>query len=207
MIMFCMQYNNMIFYIALFLAIGFLLIEINNRHLINLNLEEQLETLKRKYEKLIKVLEDKKVPKLESDLKIDTTEETIHLRTKKKRNRKQTSKKQLPVMEFENTTFTESEETVEIGTSFIRNNTKAIKNENVHKIRITKSVAQRLRGCCFKCSSNTHLGNNCQVYAGCKLANYLCQRCKLAVHRAVDCKQSTEAQVAVEESFSQSTLQ
>ena len=197
----------MIFYIALFLAIGFLLIEINNRHLINLNLEEQLETLKRKYEKLIKVLEDKKVPKLESDLKIDTTEETIHLRTKKKRNRKRTSKKQLPVMEFANTTFTESEETVEVGTSFIRNNTKAIKNENVHKIRITKSVAQRLRGCCFKCSSNTHLGNNCQVYAGCKLANYLCQRCKLAVHRAVDCKQSTEAQIAVEESFSQSTLQ
>ena len=197
----------MIFYIALFLAIGFLLIEINNRHLINLNLEEQLETLKRKYEKLIKVLEDKKVPKLESDLKIDTTEETIHLRTKKKRNRKQTSKKQLPVMEFENTTFTESEETVEVGTSFIRNNTKAMKNENVHKIRITKSVAKRLRGCCFKCSSNTHLGNNCQVYAGCKLANYLCQRCKLAVHRAVDCKQSTETQVSVEESFSQSTLQ
>ena len=197
----------MIFYIALFLAIGFLLIEINNRHLINLNLEGQLETLKRKYEKLIKVLEDKKVPKLESDLKIDTTEETIHLRTKKKRNRKRTSKKQLPVMEFANTTFTESEETVEVGTSFIRNNTKAIKNENVHKIRITKSVAQRLRGCCFKCSSNTHLGNNCQVYAGCKLANYLCQRCKLAVHRAVDCKQSTEAQIAVEESFSQSTLQ
>ena len=200
----------MIFYIALFLAIGFLLIEINNRHLINLNLEEQLDTLKRKYEKLIKVLEDKKVPKLESDLKIDTTEETIHLRTKKKRNRKQTSKKQLPIMEFENTTFTESEETVEVGTSFIRlsrSNTKAIKQENVPIIKITKSVAQRLRGCCFKCSSNTHLGNNCQVYAGCKLANYLCQRCKLAVHRAVDCKQSTEAQVAVEESFSQSTLQ
>lgn len=200
----------MIFYIALFLAIGFLLIEINNRHLINLNLEEQLDTLKRKYEKLIKVLEDKKVPKLESDLKIDTTEETIHLRTKKKRNRKLTSKKQLPIMEFENTTFTESEETVEVGTSFIRlsrSNTKAIKQENVPIIKITKSVAQRLRGCCFKCSSNTHLGNNCQVYAGCKLANYLCQRCKLAVHRAVDCKQSTEAQVAVEESFSQSTLQ
>jgi hypothetical protein len=36
----------MIFYIALFLAIGFLLIEINNRHLINLNLEEQLDISK-----------------------------------------------------------------------------------------------------------------------------------------------------------------
>ena len=112
-------------------------------------------------------------------------------------------------MEFENT-LTESEKNVEVGTSFIRlsrSNTRAIKNENKHIIKITKSVAQRLRGCCFKCSSNTHLGNNCQAYAGCKLANYLCQRCKLAVHRAVDCKQSTEAQVAVEESFSQSTLQ
>ena len=59
----------------------------------------------------------------------------------------------------------------------------------VHVIKISDSVAKRLRNKCYKCAGDDHFGKDCTLYRNCQMAYYLCSVCKTAVHLPKDCKQ------------------
>ena len=58
----------------------------------------------------------------------------------------------------------------------------------VHVIKLSETIANRLRNKCYKCAGDDHYGKNCPTYKDCQMAYYLCSRCRLAVHLPKDCK-------------------
>ncbi len=58
----------------------------------------------------------------------------------------------------------------------------------VHVIKLSETIANRLRNKCYKCAGDDHFGKDCKLYKDCQMAYYLCSLCKLAVHLPKDCK-------------------